>query len=89
MDEYDDITIAFGNMVLFHQPERWERLRRNWRYWRTGIGGRMRCKCGYVTGPGERFEYHQARATLKALRGIGYTITPPTPQWSTLQLRLT
>lgn len=74
-----DLEVAIGNMVMFHYPRRWERARRELRYWRTGRGGQMRCICGYVTEPGERFEYHQAREAVRALRKCGFRITRTYP----------
>jgi hypothetical protein len=87
VDDFD-YEIAIGNLVMLHQPERWERLRRNLRYQRTGRGGRMRCKCGYVTGSGERFEYHQGREVISALRKLGFEILPPARYGPTMPLRL-
>lgn len=72
-----DFEIAIGNMVLFHRPPWRDRLRRLFRVKLTGRGGRMRCACGYITAPGEWFEYHQGREAVSALRKIGCELRPP------------
>lgn len=67
--QFGPTETLIGNAIVWHRPTRASRFTAWIHRIRTrGEGGRLKCQCGAIIGPGWGFWYHQAQAAIQLMR---------------------